>query len=91
MSDWETTKENVKNTARTVAQKIDELTDKASLYIKIQQVESHLDNLYARLGRLGYRKLMKNEAVSDEIGTLLPIIEEKLQELESLRTQYNAL
>ena len=91
MSDWETTKENVKNTARTVVQKIDELTDKASLYIKIQQVESHLDNLYVRLGRLGYRKLMKNEAVSDEIGTLLPIIEEKLQELESLRTQYNAL
>ncbi|MBR6411395.1 MAG: hypothetical protein IKS35_08445 [Clostridia bacterium] len=91
MSDWETAKETVKATARNVAQKLDELTDKAALYIKIQQVESHLDNLYARLGRLSYRKLMNGENVSDEIGTLLPILEDKIRELDSLQDQYKAL
>ena len=88
MSDWNETKENVKESIKAATKRIEELSDKAAMYIKIQRTENELDDLYARLGRLAFRKLQLGEDTQEEIATLLPTVQEKVRELDAIKDQY---
>jgi len=91
MSDWEETKQNIKDSIKIATKRVEDLTDKAALYLKIQRAENQLDDLYSRLGRLSYRKLQLGEDTQEEIATLLPAVKEKVREVDAMKAEYDSM
>ncbi len=84
MSKWDDFKKSVGVIADKTATKTRELTDTASLKIKIASREADRDTEYKKLGRLTYSKLKTTDARYSESLTLdISKVIEKLDEINS--------
>ena len=92
MSKWDDFKKSVGYYADKTAQKTRELTDTASLKIKIASKEADCDTEYRKLGKLAYAKLKNTDgADSDkltrEISETIEKLDTLLSELDSMRAE----
>ena len=89
MPNWEKIKKNLGNIADKTVNKTKELTDTASLKIKIAGKESDRDIAYKKLGKLAYVKLKQLEGFDTEETTAK--ISEALEELDVILAELAAL
>ncbi|MBE6684303.1 MAG: hypothetical protein E7592_01470 [Ruminococcaceae bacterium] len=89
MSKWDDFKKTLGNFADKTVTKTRELTDTASLKIKIANKEADRDIEYKRLGKLTYAKLKKLEGHSTEELTVK--ISESIEKLDNIIAELNAL
>jgi hypothetical protein len=89
MSKWNEIKKNLGIIADKTATKTRELTDAASLKIKIAAKESERDTEYKVLGKLTYKKL-KNAEGSDD-ASLTAHISNTIERLDKIHTELAAL
>lgn len=89
MSKWDDFKKSLGNFADKTVTKTRELTDTASLKIKIANKEADRDIEYKRLGKLTYAKLKKLEGHSTE--ELTAKISESLEKLDKIIAELEAL
>lgn len=95
MPNWEKIKKNIENFADKTVNKTKELTDTASLKIKIASKESDRDLAYKKLGKSAYIKLKKLEGfdspeLTETIAKELEEIDKILAELEALKAEEEA-
>ena len=92
MSKWDDFKKTLGNFADKTVSKTRELTDTASLKIKIANKEADRDIEYKKLGKLTYAKLKSTEKHSAEeltkkISETLDSLDKIIAELEALKAQ----
>ena len=92
MPNWEKIKKNIGNLADKTVNKTKELTDTASLKIKIASKESDRDIAYKKLGKLAYVKLKQlegfdSEEITQSISKLLEELDTILSELAALKAE----
>ena len=95
MPNWEKIKKNIGNLADKTVNKTKELTDTASLKIKIAGKESDRDIAYKKLGKLAYVKLKQlegfdTEEITQSISKLLEELDTILSELAALKAEDEA-
>lgn len=95
MPNWEKIKKNIGNLADKTVNKTKELTDTASLKIKIASKESDRDIAYKKLGKLAYVKLKQlegfdSEETTEKISKLLEELDTILSELAALKAEEEA-
>ena len=95
MPNWEKIKKNIGNLADKTVNKTKELTDTASLKIKIASKESDRDIAYKKLGKLAYVKLKQlegfdSEEITQSISKLLEELDTILSELAALKAEEEA-
>ena len=95
MPTWEEFKKNVKRTAKRAAKKTEELTDVATLKIKITNKEITRDGEYKSLGKLVYQKLKADEnearSLTQDISESIEKLDKCLAELSELESEYERL
>jgi len=89
MSTWNDIKKSVGLFAEKTANKTRELTDTASLKIKIASREADRDTEYKRLGKLTYSKLKNSDEEHSEKLTLE--ISKVIEKLDDINAQIKAL
>lgn len=89
MSTWNDIKKSVGLFAEKTANKTRELTDTASLKIKIASREADRDTEYKRLGKLTYSKLKNSDEEHSEKLTIE--ISKVIERLDEINTQIKAL
>ena len=89
MSKWDDFKKTLGNFADKTVTKTRELTDTASLKIKIANKEADRDIEYKKLGKLTYAKLKAPDGHSAE--ELTAKISESLEKLDKIITELEAL
>ena len=89
MSTWNDFKKSVGLFAEKTANKTRELTDTASLKIKIASREADRDTEYKRLGRLTYSKLKSTDESKSERLTLE--ISKSIEKLDEINSEIGAL
>ena len=89
MSTWNDIKKSVGLFAERTATKTRELTDTASLKIKIASREADRDTEYKRLGRLTYQKLKNTDENKSEHLTLE--ISKAIEKLDEINIQIDEL
>lgn len=89
MSAWNDIKKSVSLFAEKTANKTRELTDTASLKIKIASREADRDTEYKRLGKLTYSKLKNTDEYSSEKLTLE--ISKTIERLDEINAQIKDL
>ncbi len=92
MSTWNDIKKSVGLFAERTAAKTRELTDTASLKIKIASHEADRDTEYKKLGRLTYQKLKnaeekKSEQLTLEISKVIEKLDEINARIDELRAE----
>ncbi len=92
MSKWNDFKKSVGYYADKTAQKTRELTDTASLKIKIASKEADRDSEYKNLGKLTYAKLKdssseNSERLTMDISKSIEALDSIMAELDSLRAE----
>ena len=95
MPNWEKIKKNIGNIADKTVNKTKELTDTATLKIKIAGKESDRDIAYKKLGKLAYVKLKQlegfdSEEITEKISKLLEELDTILKELAALKAEEEA-
>ena len=89
MSKWDNIKKGFGNLADKTVNKTRELTDVASLKIKIANKESDRDIEYKNLGKLTYAKLKKLKGIDPETITLE--ISQSLERLDAIHHELSLL
>lgn len=89
MSKWDDFKKTLGNFADKTVTKTRELTDAASLKIKIANKEADRDIEYKKLGKLTYAKLKASDSHSTEELTVK--ISESIEKLDSIIAELDAL
>lgn len=92
MPSWDKIKKNLGNLADKTVTKTMELSDTASLKIKIASKESDRDIAYKKLGKLAYVKLKRLEGcdsaeLTEKIGKTLEELDTLLSELAALKAE----
>ena len=95
MPNWEKIKKNLGNIADKTVTKTKELTDTASLKIKIASKESDRDLAYKKLGKLAYVKLKQldgydSEEITAKISGILEELDAILADLAALKAEEEA-
>ena len=96
MSKWDNFKKSVSNFADKAAKKTEELTDLASLKIKIANKESARDNEYKALGKLIYEKFKNTDETLDKemaagVAEHMKKLDDIFEELKNLNAEYNRI
>ena len=89
MSTWNDIKKTIGLVAEKTATKTRELTDTASLKIKIASREADRDTEYKRLGKLTYTKLKSESEESSESLTIE--ISQSIEKLDEINAEINSL
>ena len=94
VSKWDNFKKSVSNFADKAAKKTEELTDLASLKIKIANKESARDNEYKALGKLIYEKFKNTDETLDKemaagVAEHMKKLDDIFEELKNLNAEYN--
>ncbi|MBQ9749883.1 MAG: hypothetical protein IJV87_04775 [Clostridia bacterium] len=89
MSKWDDFKKSLGNFADKTVSKTRELTDTASLKIKIANKEADRDIEYKRLGKLTYAKLKASDSHSTKELTVK--ISESIEKLDKIISELDAL
>ena len=89
MPNWDEIKKSIGKIADKTASKTRELTDTASLKIKIANKESERDLEYKRLGRLAYIRLRQTEGAPSE--ELAEKISNSLEKLDNIHKELSEL
>jgi len=94
MSKWDSFKKNLESFADKTVNKTKELTDTASLKIRIANKEADRDLEYKKLGKYAYIKLKKLDGyntseITEEISRILENIDSILVELNELKAEDN--
>lgn len=92
MSKWDDLKKSVSVIADKTAAKTRELTDTASLKIKIASKEADRDSAYKKLGRLTYSKLKTtdskySESLTLDISNTIDALDKIISELDELNDE----
>lgn len=88
MSKWDDFKKSLGNFADKTVTKTRELTDTASLKIKIANKEADRDIEYKKLGKLTYAKLKAPDSHSEELTVK---ISESIEKLDKIISELDAL
>lgn len=96
VSKWDNFKKSVSNFADKAAKKTEELTDLASLKIKIANKESARDNEYKALGKLIYEKFKNTDETLDKemaagVAEHMKKLDDIFEELKNLNAEYNRI
>lgn len=89
MSKWNEIKKSLSELADKTASKTRELTDTASLKIKIANKEAERDIEYKNLGKLAYAKLRELDSISPE--ELTKQISASMEKLDAIHASLNSL
>ncbi len=95
MPTWNDIKKSVSSLAEKTATKTRELTDTASLKIKIASREADRDTEYKKLGRLTYSKLKntdeeRSESLTVEISKVIEKLDEINSQIDELKAEEEA-
>lgn len=84
---WKEFCSGLNKVAGKAAVKIEELSDSASLHIKVKTLDVKLCEAYEQLGRLFYRQMNGTVGLADEIETRTGEIDRLRQEIEDVKAQ----
>lgn len=90
MATWKDIRRTVKKAATKAVVKTGELSDTASLHVKIAKKEASLDELYEQFGRVAYQKIKTNADVDHKIKVLIEKIDIVRAEIHTLKRSIEA-
>ena len=90
MSTWKDIRRTVKKAAAKAVVKTGELSDTASLHVKIAKKEASLEELYEQFGRVEYQKIKTNADVDYKIKVLIEKIDIVRAEIHNLKRSLEA-
>lgn len=90
MSSWNEIRHNVKRVAAKAVTKTSDLSDTASLHIKLARKEANLGDLYEQFGRVAYQKLKTGADVDRKIKILAQKIDVVRSEIYAINRSIEA-
>lgn len=75
MSKWREIRRGIKKVASKAVSKTGDLSDTASLHVKLARKEAFLADLYEQFGRIAYQKIKTNANVDHKIKILIEKID----------------
>lgn len=75
MSKWREIRRGIKKVASKAVSKTGDLSDTASLHVKLARKEAFLADLYEQFGRIAYQKIKTNADVDHKIKILIEKID----------------
>lgn len=75
MDNWRKIRRSMRRMASKAVSKTGDLTDTASLYVKLAQKEANLSDLYEQFGRVAYTKLKTGEGADEKSKVLFEKID----------------
>ncbi len=75
MANFKEIRRSVRRAASKVVSKTGDLTDTASLHVKLAQKEANLSDLYEQFGRVAYQKLKTGEGADEKSRVLIEKID----------------
>jgi hypothetical protein len=85
MSKWSDIRHHVKRVAGKAVVKTGDLSDTASLHVKLARKEAHLSDLYEQFGRVAYQKMKAGSNVDHKMRILLEKIDIVRSEIHSIK------
>lgn len=85
MSNWGELGRGVKRMAGKAVSKTGDVTDTASLHVKLARKEAHLADLYEQFGRVAYQKAKVNSNVDHKAKILIEKIDVVRAEIYSIK------
>lgn len=88
MANWREIRRNIKRSASKAVSKAGDLSDNASLHIKLAQKESTLAQLYEQLGRVAYQKIKTGETETEKAKVLIEKIDIVRAEVYTIKSAF---
>ena len=90
MATWKEIRRTVKKVASKAVSKTGELSDTASLHVKVARKEAFLADLYEQFGRIAYQKIKTNTDVDYKVKVLIEKIDIVRAEIHALNRTIEA-
>lgn len=90
MATWKEIRRTVKKVASKAVSKTGELSDTASLHVKVARKEAFLADLYEQFGRVAYQKIKTNADVDYKVKVLIEKIDIVRAEIHALNRTIEA-
>ena len=90
MSTWNNIQHKIKKVAIKAVSKTGDLTDTASLHVKLACKEANLGNLYEQFGRVAYQKIKTGANVDSKIKVLIEKIDVVRAEIYAINRSIEA-
>lgn len=90
MSTWRDIRRTVKKVASKAVSKTGDLSDTASLHVKLAKKEAFLADLYEQFGRVAYLKIKTGADVDHKVKVLIEKIDIVRAEIHALNRSINA-
>lgn len=88
MANWREFRRNVKRSASKAVSKAGDLSDSASLRVKLAQKESALAGLYEQLGRAAYQKIKTGTTESEKAKVIIEKIDIVRAEIYTIKSAF---
>ena len=90
MATWKEIRRKVRKVASKAVSKTGELSDTASLHVKVAKKEALLSDLYEQFGRVAYQKIKTNADVDHKVKVLIEKIDIVRAEIYALNRAIEA-
>jgi len=90
MSKWREVRRAVKKAASKAVSKTGDLSDTASLHVKLARKEAFLADLYEQFGRVAYQKIKTGADVDRKVKVLIEKIDIVRAEIHAINRSINA-
>lgn len=88
MANWREIRRNIKRSASKAVSRAGELSDNASLRVKLAQKEATLSELYEKLGRVAYQKIKTGETETEKAKVLIEKIDIVRAEIYTIKSAF---
>ena len=89
MANWKEIRRSVKKVASKAVSKTGDLSDTASLHVRLARKEALLEDLYEKFGRVAYQKIKTNADVDHKVKVLIEKIDIVRSEIYAINRSLN--
>ena len=90
MANWKDIRKSVRKAASKAVSKTGDLSDTASLHVRLARKEALLEDLYEKFGRVAYQKIKTGANVDHQIKVLIEKIDIVRSEIHAINRSLNA-
>ena len=90
MANWKDIRKSVRKVASKAVHKTGDLSDTASLHVRLARKEALLEDLYEKFGRVAYQKIKTNADVDHQVKVLIEKIDIVRSEIHAINRSLNA-
>ena len=90
MANWKDIRKSVRKVASKAVSKTGDISDTASLHVRLARKEALLEDLYEKFGRVAYQKIKTNADVDHQVKVLIEKIDIVRSEIHAINRSLNA-